>query len=676
MTNLLSVDSLSVVYGSGRNAAKVVSNVSFEIGYGESFGLVGESGCGKSTLAMAIMKHLGRGVEASGKIEIDGHDMSMMSSTELRRFRANHVSMVYQEPMSALNPRLKIKSQLNEILAVGSISNVEADGRITEVLQAVQLPDPMRILNSYSFQLSGGQQQRVVIAMALLARPSLMLLDEPTTALDVTVQAAIVDLIADIRRKTQMGMLFISHDLPLVAQVCDRVAVMYRGEIVEVGDTKIIMENPAHPYTRALLACTPRIAARGRKAVVHGIAKSVEDGAEIGSGCSFANRCSERQADPCDIKHPSLLPVSDSSLVARCHFAVSNRTRISWTDVDRLATEKENDVVLSVKSLTRGFGQGRFQKTPVVLANDRVSFSLRRQETLAIVGESGSGKSTLAKMLIGLTEPTSGEIYFHDEQLHSLSSGKRSTRAIAGIQMVFQNPDGTLNPARTVGSSLYRSIKKLCGPIKGDALNHRAASLSASVELNVSILERHPSQISGGQKQRVSIARAFAGSPEILIADEAVSALDVSVRASILDVLKRMQFEYGTSIIFISHDMAVVNSFADKVMVMYMGQVVDGGTIDEIFNGPVHPYTEKLLAAALRLEHDGGGDLRGGASSSPKKSTNTVKGCIYSTVCHRKIGSLCDESEPAMLPRQSGFGVKCHLTLQELQGQTTDTPIG
>ncbi len=514
MTAVLDIAGLSVAYGAG---PEVVSGVDLRIGPGESLGLVGESGSGKSTVAMAVMGHLGPGRVTSGRILLDGADITGLAEPAMRRLRGDRLAMVYQDPIGALNPTMRVGRQLAE----AARRRDDPARAIREVLTRTRFPDPERILRRWPHELSGGQAQRIVIAMALLARPRLLILDEPTTGLDVTVEAEVTDLVAEIAAAGESALLYISHDLNLIAKVTLRVGVMQEGRIVEEGPVGEVLATPQHPYTRHLLDCLPR-----------GIGKTAREGGT-----------------------PPLVRL------------------------DRL---------------TRVFSGGLFSKGPEVRAADGVSFHIGRGETVALIGESGSGKSTVARILIGLDTADGGTVDFDGQAIAQLPAGARPRDLIRRIRIVFQNPDGTLNPAHRVGRILARALKRAGKP--RDAASVEA--LLALVRLPPETARRRPAALSGGQRQRVAIARAFAGTPDLVIADEPTSALDVSVQAAIVDLMGDVQQASGTAVLFISHDLALVRSIADRVVVLYQGKIVEEGPAAEIFAAPQHAYTKTLLAAA------------------------------------------------------------------------------
>jgi ABC-type glutathione transport system ATPase component len=529
----LELKDVSISYFTRAGATEAARKVSLTIMPGESLGLVGESGCGKSTVAFGVMRYLGRaGRLVSGQILFEGRDLYAMSEREIRDLRGDRMAMVYQEPMSSLNPVMTIERQLMEVAILHErASEAEARARALEMLELVRLPDLPHAMKRYPHQLSGGQQQRVVIAMSLMTNPSLLVLDEPTTALDVRVQAGILELIQELRRTFNASILYISHDLGTVAKISDKVGVMYFGEIVELGPTLEVFTHPKADYTKKLLAAIPSL------------------------------------ADP--------LPERSDSRAGPSALEVMALTK---TYVDSGA-----------------FGLlGRQAKH--ITALDDVSLQVSAGKTLAIVGESGCGKSTLAKVLLGLERGDDGRVVLSGGfELARLPVEKRPAEVLARLQMIFQNPDGTLNPSHTVGYTLARPLKRL-GKAKGD-VRQQVARLLEAVKLPPDFASRRPHQLSGGQKQRVAIARALASSPEIIIADEPTSALDVSVQARVIELLGEIQRQRELTMVFISHDLALVRSIADTVAVIYKGEVVEFGTVKQVFEPPYHPYTEELIGS-------------------------------------------------------------------------------
>ena len=675
---VLQIENLGISYFVRAGEIPAVPDFSLTLHRGESFGLVGESGCGKSTVAMAIMRYLGsNGGIVRGRIVFEGRDMAELSREELRRLRGSKIAMVYQEPMSALNPSLTVGKQLMEVpIFHEAASRREAYDRAIQVLADVNMPDPETVMTRYPHQISGGQQQRVVIGMAFLSHPSLLLLDEPTTALDVTVEATVIDLIADLRKKYNTTLIYISHNLGLIVKVCDRVGVMYSGEMAEEGTIREVFKNTKHPYTYGLFDCIPSLDADKHTRALAPIPGQVSLPHERPPGCAFGPRCNYFEAGICDSDRVEIEPVDDSA---------THRVRcLRWDEIVHEPAAPDVEIVQarrrvpaevlhvttmdkfyelhdrSLKALLSG------KSTRYVKANEGVSFNARRGQTVAIVGESGCGKSTFAKVLTGLETATRGEIKFNHENIAAIPVDKREPDLIAAMQMVFQNPDGTLNPSHTVGGAIGRVIKKFGLASRRRDIDRMVADLLELVRLPPEFARRKPRQLSGGQKQRIAVARAFAGKPSMVIADEPVSALDVSVQAAVINLLMDVQKEYNTTLLFISHDLSVVRYLADYVVVMYLGQIMEAGPAAEIFEPPYHPYTEALLSAVpipdpdvvqkrIRLE----GEI--------PSVIDPPKGCRFATRCPHKIGDICDNEPPPDQDVGGGHRIKCHIPLDELK---------
>ncbi len=669
---ILEIENLSISFFTRLREIPAVMDFSCKVMPGEAMGLVGESGCGKSTVALGVMQDLGvNGRVVGGSIKFKGRDLNKMSDEELRAIRGSEIAMIYQEPMASLNPAMKIGRQLMEVPMIHEgKSESEAYKLALEVVKDVRLPDPERMLKSYPHQLSGGQQQRIVIAMALMSKPSLLILDEPTTALDVTVEAGIVDLVKGLGEKYGTSMLFISHNLGLVLETCDRLCVMYSGEAVETGSIKDVFDEMQHPYTQALFRSIPLPGADKNARPLIAIPGNFPLPHERPQGCNFGPRCNYFEDGRCNVDAIPMarVPGNDRHATRCVKFA-----EIDWTAKPALAatTEKATigDVVLKVDNLKKYyevaannlFGGG---STKVVKANETLSFEARESETLAIVGESGCGKSTLAKVLMGLETATSGTITMGNQQIQNTAIEQRDTKTVSSIQMVFQNPFDTLNPSMTVGRQIVRALEVFqIGNSDADRRN-RMLELLDLVKLPRAFADRMPRQLSGGQKQRVGIARAFAGDARIVVADEPVSALDVSVQAAVTDLLMEIQRREKTTLLFISHDLSIVRYLSDRVLVMYLGHVVELGSTDQVFSPPYHPYTEALLSAVpiadtsvekrnIVLE----GDI--------PSAMNPPSGCPFQTRCRWKDqvpGGLCDKEVPPMKTLATGHQIKCHLS--------------
>jgi peptide/nickel transport system ATP-binding protein len=589
----LDVADLSIAYG----PVRAVRDVSFSIAPGEAYGLIGESGSGKTSIAYALMRHL-RGTVAAQRMTLRGQDLLDLSARDLTRLRGRRIAMVYQDPMSALNPVLRVGEQVAEVLRRHrGMAAAAAWQRTVALFAQVHLPDPAGIARRYPHQLSGGQQQRVVIAMAIACEPDLLIMDEPTTGLDVTTEAVILDLIQELRRSIGAAVLFISHNLAVVAAVCDRVGVLYAGTLVEQGDARDVLAAPRHPYTAALLAATPR--AEARQTMLRAIRGGLPDLHHVPDGCIFQPRCEAAHA-ACDVA-PALRAVTQGHAVA-CHLP-DDAPRQRSAAVLRYAAPARPDQGpprLAIEGLSRAFGAPLLSRAAPVRAVDDVSLSVPAGRTLAIVGESGSGKSTLARCVAGLLPPGAGRILLDGKPLAGAVQRRRRAEQQA-IQFIFQNPDSSLNPQHTVAEIVARPLQLYAG-LRGADLQRRVGALLETVTLSPRHAARYPRDLSGGEKQRVCIARAFAAGPRLVICDEPTSALDISVQAAILNELVALQARFGTSYLFISHDLAVVQHVADWVAVMHRGRIVEQGAPDDVFAAPRDAYTKRLLAAVPKLE--------------------------------------------------------------------------
>ncbi len=675
-TPILEIDNLSISFFTRAGEIPAVMDFSCTVYPGEAMGLVGESGCGKSTVALGVMQDLGvNGKIVGGSIKFKGRNLQEYTAKELRELRGSEIAMIYQEPMASLNPAMKVAAQLMEVPIIhDGLTKLQARNLALEVVESVRLPDPERILNSYPHQLSGGQQQRIVIAMALMSKPSLLILDEPTTALDVTVEAGIVELVKELGKQYGTSMLFISHNLGLILETCSRICVMYSGEAVETGSINDVFDKMRHPYTEALFRSIPLPGADKNSRPLVAIEGNFPLPHERPPGCNFGPRCSYFEEGNCNVGEIPMRPVPGFERHgSRC----LKFEDINWGQFNQGSdSEEENRFgkeVLKVNNLKKYyevaanelFGGGEKR---VVKANETLTFSARESETLAIVGESGCGKSTLAKVLMGLETATDGEVVLNGKPIQSVSIEQRDVNTVSSIQMVFQNPFDTLNPSMTVGNQIIRALEIFrVGETPSDR-ESRMLELLDLVKLPREFAKRLPRQLSGGQKQRVGIARAFAGAAQIVVADEPVSALDVSVQAAVTDLLLEIQKKNLTTLLFISHDLSIVRYLSDRVLVMYLGHIVEMGSTDQIFSPPYHPYTEALLSAvpiadtSVSKKHI---VLEGEIPSA----LNPPTGCPFQTRCkhkHKVEGNLCETVVPEMKTQPAGLQIKCHLPQEVL----------
>lgn len=676
---VIKIQDLAVAYKVRGGEIEAVQNVSFEIYRGETQGIVGESGCGKSTVAWAIVNFLGaNGYVKRGSIKFMGQDLVGKKGEELRRLRGDQIAMVYQDPMQALNPSMQLGEQLKEVLTVHrGMDEKKARKRCIEMLERVYMPDAGSVMKRYPHQISGGQQQRVVIAMALLNNPALLIMDEPTTALDVTVEAAVLDLIAELRRDFDTAIMYISHNLGVVARVSSRVGVMYAGEMVERANVEEIYKHPQHPYTQGLIRCVPKLGSDKSSSILYPIRGRVPPPDKRPSGCIFAPRC-DYVEDLCREERPRLRQLPNGSWAA-CHFAEEIDPK-QWQPPDDLelpnvsARDGNGEFILEIKDLKKYYevpGSSLkdvlgLKKPGIVKAVEGATFSVHKGKTLGVVGESGCGKSTLVKTIIGLEDSTSGKATFLGFDI-TKALDSREKQLIKELQMVFQNPDSTMNPSFTVGQQIARPMH-LFKTVPKKQIRQEVIKLLRAMRLGANYYDRVPRQLSGGEKQRVGIARALASHPEVVLCDEPVSALDVSVQAAILNLLLDVQAEFGTTLIFIAHDLSVVRYFSDYIAVMYMGQVVEFGPAEAIYKPPYHPYTEALLSAVpipdpsatqkhIRLE------------GNVPSSMNPPSGCRFNTRCPRR--EMLEDPElcltiPPWRDANPEHRIFCHHSLETL----------
>ncbi|MER5787582.1 ABC transporter ATP-binding protein [Streptomyces sp. NPDC001980] len=636
----LVVEGLSTAYDS----AQVLYDVSFTVAPGEIFGLVGESGCGKSSLAYALAGHFAPGGRVlGGGVRLDGTDVLALGGRGLREWRASRLAFVHQDAAGSLDPTMRVGKQLAEVLRARGLSRRESAERAVELLRTVRLPDPERLVHRYPHQLSGGQQQRVVIAAALAAQPRLLILDEPTTGLDASVEHEVLVLLKELRGRLDAAVVFVSHDLGLIGRMCDRVGVLYAGRLVETGRVGEVLASPAHPYTTGLLAAVPVLGVTRRERPLRPLPGRLPLPGETTTGCAFAPRCALAE-DACRAAEPPLDAEAVAGRSVRCLHPAEATVEVG-AGTGSEGRRQTPAALVEVRDLVRRFGH--------TVAVDHVDLTIREGEVLGLVGESGSGKTTLARAVAGLAPDGEGTLRLRGEPLPARLA-RRDERLRPRIQMVFQNPDASLNPSHTVRTVLRRSLATLADP-SGPSLD----ALLERTRIDADLLDRRPAQLSGGQKQRVSIARSFAGRPDLVICDEPVSALDVSVQAAVLEVLADQRDRTGTSYLFISHDLAVVGYLADRIAVMYRGVIVEEGPAADVLRGPSHPYTALLVEAAARPVVTGPSEEADNAPARPS-------GCRFADRCTRRIAGLCEDVPPPERDLGAGHVVRCHLDPSDL----------
>jgi len=647
MKPLLEVRDLVTGFGSTR----VVDGVSFHVAAGETYALLGESGCGKSITALSLMRLLPDGGRvASGSVQLGETDVLALPERDMRRVRGGRMAMIFQEPMLALNPVIKVGEQIGEALSLHrKLAGQAAHEAARGLLDAVGVPDAARRLDSYPFELSGGLRQRVMIAMALAGEPRLLIADEPTTALDVTIQAQVLDVLRRLKAERQMGMLLITHDLGVVAENADRVGVMYAGELVEEGARDAFFASPQHPYSRMLFEALPRPGDGGRLTTIPGQVPPL-DGSLV--GCRFAPRCPHAIAR-CREESPGWQVINDQRV--RCHLAGALPAR-SAREVTARTAAPASQALLQVDGLKVHFPirRGFIQRTVGhVRAVDDVSLDIQAGRTLALVGESGCGKTTVGKALLRLIEPTAGRIVLGGETITANNVATLRRQA----QMVFQDPFSSLNPRMRVADILLEGMDALGVGAAGQRRD-AVAQLLRQVGLPDDAGGRYPHAFSGGQRQRIAIARALAVSPRLVICDEPTSALDVSVQAQILNLLKDLQDDLGLAYLFITHNLAVVEYLAHEVAVMYLGRIVEHGAAADVLRAPRHPYTQALVSAVPRIEpHAGEGIIRlAGDQPSP---LNPPAGCHFHPRCPH-ASEPCRQRYPDRTDLGGGHWVRCH----------------
>ena len=646
----------------------ILRNISTSIKKGETVGIVGESGSGKSTLALAMMGYVKQGLYTiGGECLFESSNLLKKNNRELEKIRGRKIAMIPQNAGQSLTPNLKIGYQIDEALRLHTnLKKIDRDKRISELLNKVRLPSPETIALRYPHELSGGQQQRVAVAMALAGNPELLLLDEPTTGLDVTTQAHVLELLNFIAKDTGTSMVYVSHDLGAIAQVSDRIIVMYSGEIVLEGPSRSILKKPIHPYTYGLLKSIPKLSLAGLPQSMPG---SQPQPGSILSGCSFFDRCNLAE-DRCKNNSPQLEYINDLETSVRCfnykslkdEKDITNQTRRNETII------KENEI-LNLTDLSISYAK---QKLIDQILNKTVdtnptvkdiNININKGETIALVGESGSGKSTILKSIAGLLKTKDGKIRFEKDRDLSSDLKKRNSNDLRVIQLIFQNPDESLNPNHNVEEILSQPLKLYFG-LSGAELKKNIIELLEKVRLGEFYMSRYPRQLSGGEKQRVAVARAFAAKPDIILCDEVTSALDVSVQAAVLNLLQKLKDDFGTTYIFVSHDLAVVRAISDRVAVLYQGRLCEIGPSKKVYQFPSHPYTEVLLGAVLEPDPDIKPKL---VAEDKVEEKPPEKGCSFQGRCSRIIGDKCKNETPPWQISEGGNAIRCHINISDLE---------
>ena len=653
--NILDIEHLQVLYKTFDGEFSAVRDVSLTLKPNESIGIIGESGCGKSTLAFSIMRYLAPNAVLDGKIFFKGEDLMLKSEKEMSTYRGNRIAMVFQNPSTSLNPALTIGFQLDEVgIHHQNLSKAKAREATLEALTMMNIGDVKGTVKRYPHQISGGIQQRICIAMAILCKPDLMILDEPTTALDVTTEAVILDSIKALKDSLNMSLIYISHDMGVINKVSEQVVVMYNGEIVERGPKAKIFEHPSHPYTRALINCMPRGGVVKENAKLNTIKGYVRRRGLVETGCPYAERCDSRN-ETCEALY-GMRTISNE------HYAACDRAYAE--DVEETVKKKripktrvqiqEPTNLLEITDLHKVYGNKR-----KVFAVNGINVSVQSGSVLGIVGESGCGKSTTGHMVSGLYQPTSGAISFEGYDI-SLPWNKRNSEILKDIQLIFQNPGRSLNPSHTVEQIIGRPMKRLLSMNSPLERREKIITLLHKVDLGKEYLTKKPNQLSGGEQQRVAIARALSISPRMIVCDEPTSALDVSVQASVLNLLNELQIESQVTYLFISHDLNVINYLSDTIMVMYAGKICEYGKRDEVMNDSHHPYTEALLSAVPEVDPTKQKDpirLEGQLPDPAKKP----KGCPFAGRCHVQVGAICENEYPPMVRLSDTHHYFCHI---------------
>ncbi|RDZ42561.1 ABC transporter ATP-binding protein [Haloferax sp. Atlit-16N] len=680
---LLDVRGLRTEFRTDSGPIVASNEVSFSLDRGETMGLVGESGAGKSVTARSLMRLIDSpGEITGGQVVFNGEDLLQKTEAEMRDIRGNRIAMIPQDPMSSLNPVMTVGEQITEtIRRHQDVSKSEARQLAIESMDDVGIPDAEERIDDYPHEFSGGMRQRVLVAIGFSCEPDLIIADEPTTALDVTTQAKILDLLNEMQEREGTAVLMITHNLGVVAQTCDHVGVMYAGNLVETAELGDLFDRPRHPYTRALIDSIPEVDTDYDELPT--LDGAMPDLGNLPSGCNFAPRCPHATEACRTGGDPSLDSVGDDSSRAACLHAADldlSESTVPESGAGRRDVDRSGEPLFEVRNLKKYFnaGEGVFGNVHLsweggglptverrhVKAVDDVSFDVYPGETVGLVGESGCGKSTVARTALRLLDPTDGEVYFEGQPLHELGTSEiRSLRR--EMQMIFQDPQSSLNPRKTVGQIVGRAMEKH-GIATGEEKRERVGDLLERVGLSRAAASKYPHEFSGGQQQRVAIAHALAVEPKLIVCDEPVSALDVSVQAQILNLLNEIQEDENISFLFISHNIGVIRHICDRVAVMYLGKIAEFGSIEQVFSPPFHPYTESLLSAVPHANPDRETDriLLEGSVPSP---INPPSGCPFQTRCPKKIGDVCEQE----LPELEAVGgadhyISCHLSEEEM----------
>lgn len=667
---ILTIDHLTISYLNEGNLSPALRDVSFQMNSGEVVGIVGESGCGKSTLAYAIMNYLPENGEViKGEINFLGRDLLKLSNKEMLTIRGVKISIVPQDPLTSLNPSYRIRDQISELLQTHlKISKIEAYKKVIELLESVNVPIPHMTAEKYPHEISGGQQQRVLIAMAFCLKPVLIILDEPTTGLDVTTESIILELIKNLKNQFNCSILYITHNLGVVKNICDRILTFYAGEIVEVGDVNSVFNEPRHPYTYGLLRSIPQLeekAIHHKLEVIEGNLPILD---EVIQSCIFAPRC-KLAKKRCFSEIPALF-IIDPNRSSRCfyhdeiakYYETGNKHTMEFEKTNK--SEKYSSILI-IKNLSINYKM----KSGYLHAIDGINLECGREQIWGVVGESGCGKTTLARSIAGLLEINDGKIIFQNQDI-SFDYTKRGKDLFKKIQMVFQNPDATLNPQKTIEQIISRPII-LHRKIEKSQIRRTVIELLDMVRLGERYLDKYPHELSGGEKQRVGIARALAPQPDLIICDEPVSNLDVSIQAGILNLLVDLEQKLKITYLFISHDLNVIRYVSDKVVVFYMGKVCEQGPADDLFHPPYHPYTESLLAS-IPLIQSNILQRKMHLVGSPPSSLQKIAGCVFNSRCPRKLGLICESTPPPLVNVDEDHFLFCHISLEDL---TREKPV-